>query len=99
MLIVVLVSVVVDVAGDGLTTVVLVSVFRSAGVTVSVFCSQAASKDAAPAKMQMYFFISCRWENPMWVISYSGQGVLSALRWVNVHPPSEPSVSVENVGV
>jgi hypothetical protein len=28
----------------------------AAGVTVSVFCSQAAS-NAAPAKMQMYFFI------------------------------------------
>ena len=59
-LIVVLDSVFVDVAGEGFTTVVLLSVFLSAGgVTVSVFCSQAASKDAAPAKMQMYFFISC----------------------------------------
>jgi len=28
-----------------------------AGATVSVFCSQAAS-NAAPARMQMYFFIS-----------------------------------------
>jgi hypothetical protein len=28
-----------------------------AGVTVSVFCSQAAS-NTAPARMQMYFFIS-----------------------------------------
>jgi len=28
----------------------------AAGVTVSVFCSQATSS-AAPAKMQMYFFI------------------------------------------
>jgi hypothetical protein len=28
----------------------------AAGVTVSVFCSQAAS-NAAPARMQMYFFI------------------------------------------
>ena len=40
--------------------VVLLSVFSAggfvAGATVSVFCSQAASK-AAPAKMQMYFFI------------------------------------------
>ena len=60
MLIVVLDSVFVEVAGEGFTTVVLLSVFFSAGgLTVSVFCSQAASKDAAPAKMQMYFFISC----------------------------------------
>jgi hypothetical protein len=59
-LIVVLDSVVVDVVGEGFTTVVLFSVFLSAGgVTVSDFCSQAASKDAAPARMQMYFFISC----------------------------------------
>src|SRR5438132_11533827 len=59
-LIVVLDSVFVEVAGEGFTTVVLLSVFFSAGgLTVSVFCSQAASKDAAPAKMQMYFFISC----------------------------------------
>jgi hypothetical protein len=40
--------------------VVLLSVFSAgglvAGATVSVFCSQAASS-AAPAKMQMYFFI------------------------------------------
>jgi hypothetical protein len=58
-LIVVLDSVV-DVAGEGFTTVVLFSVFLSAGgVTVSDFCSQAASNDAAPARMQMYFFISC----------------------------------------
>lgn len=56
-LIVVSVSVLL-VAGDGFTTVVLVSVFLSAaGFTVSVFCSQAASKAAVPARMQMYFFI------------------------------------------
>ena len=61
-LIVVFVSVLLSVAGEGFTTVVLVSFFSPAGgFTVSVFCSQAASNDAAPAKMQMYFFISCRW--------------------------------------
>lgn len=45
-------------AGEGFTIVVLFSVFFSApaGVTLSVFCSQAA-KSAALAKMQMYFFI------------------------------------------
>lgn len=46
-------------AGDGFTIVVLFSVFFSAGapgVTVSVFCSHAA-KRAAPARMQIYFFI------------------------------------------
>jgi hypothetical protein len=35
---------------------VVVPLGLAAGVTVSVFCSQAAS-NAAPAKMQMYFFI------------------------------------------
>ena len=55
-LIVVFVSVLL--AGEGFTTVVLVSFFSPAGgFTVSVFCSQAASNDAAPARMQMYFFI------------------------------------------
>ena len=44
-------------AGDSFTTVVLVSFFSAGGlVTVVSFCSQAAS-NAAPAKMQMYFFI------------------------------------------
>ena len=45
-------------AGDGFTIVVLFSVFFSAGAgaTVSVFCSQAA-RSAAPARMQIYFFI------------------------------------------
>jgi len=46
-------------AGDGFTTVVLVSVFESApagGATTSVFCSHAV-KSAALARMQMYFFI------------------------------------------
>jgi hypothetical protein len=70
-LIVVLVSVFDDVAGEGFTTVVLVSVFLSAGgLTVSVFCSQAASKDAAPARMQMYFFISVM--GPYWVTQIFG---------------------------
>jgi hypothetical protein len=41
----------------GLTTVVLFSVFLSAGgATVSVFCSQ-APRSAALAKMQINFFI------------------------------------------
>jgi protein-S-isoprenylcysteine O-methyltransferase Ste14 len=43
----------------GLTTVVLFSVFFSAGAagaTVSVFCSH-APRSAAPAKMQINFFI------------------------------------------
>jgi len=57
----VLVSVVVDVAGDGFTMVVLVSFFSvfSVGglVTVVSFCSHAANK-AAPIKRQMYFFMS-----------------------------------------
>ncbi len=54
---VVFVSVFSVVAGEGFTTVVLFSVFLSAGgLVVSVFCSQAAS-NAAPARMQMYFFI------------------------------------------
>jgi hypothetical protein len=58
-LIVVFVSVLDDGAGDSFTTVVLFSVFFSAGglVTVVSFCSQAASK-AAPASRQMYFFIN-----------------------------------------
>jgi hypothetical protein len=57
-LIVVFVSVLFVVAGEGFTIVVFVSFFSPAGgFTVSVFCSQAASNDAAPARMQMYFFI------------------------------------------
>ena len=48
-------------AGLDVVVVVVVSVEvvplgLAAGVTVSVFCSQAAS-NAAPARMQMYFFI------------------------------------------
>jgi hypothetical protein len=49
------------VAGDGLTTVVLFSVVsdgEAAGAVVSVFCSH-ATRSAAPARMQMYFFIGC----------------------------------------
>jgi len=38
-------------------SVEVVAVGLAAGATVSVFCSQAA-RSAAPAKMQMYFFIS-----------------------------------------
>jgi len=56
--IVVFVSVFSVVAGEGFTTVVFVSFFSPAGgFTVSVFCSQAANNAAAPARMQMYFFI------------------------------------------
>ena len=56
-LIVVFVSVLVEVAGDSLTTVVFVSFFSAGGlVTVVSFCSHATSS-AAPARMQMYFFI------------------------------------------
>ena len=55
---VVFVSVLLESAGEGFTTVVLFSVFLSAGgLVVSVRCSQAASRDAAPAKMQKYLFI------------------------------------------
>ena len=49
-----------DVAGDVVVSAGLVAVVASgeaAGAAFSVFCSQAASS-AAPAKMQMYFFIS-----------------------------------------
>ena len=57
-LIVVFVSVLFDGAGDSFTIVVLFSVFFSPGgfVTVVSFCSHAAS-NAAPAKMQINFFI------------------------------------------
>ena len=55
-LIVVFDSVLLEVAGDGLTIVVLLSCFSAGGFTVVSFCSQATSK-AAPAKMQMHFFI------------------------------------------
>ena len=57
----VLLSVFVEVAGDGFTIVVLLSFFSvlSDGglVTVVSFCSQAA-KSAAPIKRQMYLFMS-----------------------------------------
>ena len=53
----------VEVAGDtvGFTTVVLFSVVSpgdAAGAAVSVFCSH-ATRSAALARMQMYFFIGC----------------------------------------
>jgi len=56
--------------------VVLIVVFFSpaGGFTVSVFCSQAASNDAAPAKMQMYFFISCRWKTQCGSFHIRGKG-------------------------
>jgi len=54
----VLLSVFVEVAGDGFTIVVLLSFFSPPGgfVTVVSFCSQAAS-NAAPIKRQMYLFM------------------------------------------
>ena len=53
----VLLSVFVEVAGDGFTTVVLVSFFSPGGfVTVVSFCSQAA-RSAAPMKRQIYLFM------------------------------------------
>jgi hypothetical protein len=60
--VVVVVSVV---AGLDVVVVVVVSevvpLGLAAGATVSVFCSQAASS-AAPARIQMYFFISVELE-------------------------------------
>ena len=56
---VVLLLVVSDVVAGGFTTVVLFSVDsagEAAGATVSVFCSH-ATRSAALARMQMYFFI------------------------------------------
>jgi hypothetical protein len=51
-------SVLLEAAGDSFTIVVLLSFFSPGGlVTVVSLCSQAAS-DAAPAKMQMYFFMT-----------------------------------------
>jgi hypothetical protein len=50
-------SVLVVVAGDGFTTVVLVSFFSAGGfITVVSFCSQAANR-ATPMSRQTYFFI------------------------------------------
>ena len=58
---VVLLFVVVSVDAGGFTTVVLFSVDsagEAAGVAVSFFCSH-ATRSAALARMQMYFFIGC----------------------------------------
>jgi len=53
----VLVSVLVEGAGDSFMMVVLLSFFSAGGfVTVVSFCSQPASR-AAPIKRQMYFFM------------------------------------------
>ena len=53
----VLLSVFVEVAGEGFTTVVLLSFFSPGGlVTVVSFCSQ-ADRSAAPIKRQMYLFM------------------------------------------
>jgi hypothetical protein len=62
---VVLVVVSVEVAGDalGFTTVVLLSVVspgEAAGAAVSDFCSH-ATRSAALARMQIYFFIGIGW--------------------------------------
>lgn len=58
--VVLVLSEVLEVAGDGFTMVVLFSgAGEAAGATVSVFCSQAA-RSAALARMQMYFFISVK---------------------------------------
>ena len=69
-------------AGDGFTMVVLFSVFsagEAAGAVVSVRCSQAA-KSAAPARMQMYFFIIVKdWMRHIGPKAESGQGEFSAL--------------------
>ncbi len=54
---VVFVSVLLDVAGDGFTIVVLLSFFSLGGlVTVVSLCSQ-ADNIVSPAKRQMYLFI------------------------------------------
>ena len=60
----------VDIAGDavGFTTVVLFSVVSpgdAAGAAVSVFCSH-ATRSAALARMQIYFFIRFWIEGPCW---------------------------------
>ena len=48
------------VVAGGFTTVVLFSTAgEAAGATVSVFCSH-ATRSAALARMQIYFFIGCR---------------------------------------
>ena len=53
----VLVSVFVEVAGDGFTIVVLLSFFSAGGfVTVVSFCSQAA-RSTAPIKRHTYLFM------------------------------------------
>ena len=62
-------SVLLEGAGVSFTIVVLLSVFFSEGglVTVVSFCSQAAS-NAAPAKMQIYFFMTEDWTD--WRLIY-----------------------------
>jgi hypothetical protein len=50
----------------------------AAGAAVSVFCSQAASS-AAPAKMQMYFFIVLNWEVNIELMNESEQATFSVL--------------------
>lgn len=95
-LMVVLVSVLLVPAGDGFTTVVLFSDFAG-GLVVSVFCSQAPSKAAAPARMQMYFFICCRWEAQCGLTQESSQLTFSDLRVLNSHRVAEQRASLEFV--
>ena len=66
--------VVVSVAGLEVVVVVseVVPLGLAAGATFSVFCSHAASS-AAPAKMQMYFFIIFELRRQYSVIDDSGQ--------------------------
>src|SRR2546423_11692342 len=65
-LIVVFVSGLLSVAGEGFTTVVLVSFFSPArGFTVSVFFSQTASHEDTSARMLLHFFITCKMKTPM----------------------------------
>jgi hypothetical protein len=99
-LIVVFVSVLLVVAGEGFTTVVLVSFFSPAGgFTVSDFCSQATSKDAAPASMQMYFFIRLWMKTQYGSLHIRDKRLFRPYRRRNVHPPSDPSASLVKAGV
>ncbi len=69
LVVVVVLSELLDEPGEGFTIVVLFSVFSGEGevvvVVVSDFCSH-ATKSAAVARMQMYFFIIVRIDWPQW---------------------------------
>ena len=78
---VVFVSVLLEAAGDSFTTVVLFSVFFSPPgglATVVSFCSHPVS-NAAPASMQMYFFMICLWETQCGSKTESEQDKVSVL--------------------